>query len=406
MEEKLIVKTFKFEEKEMEVKIDLDNDNVWMAINEICCLYDKARSTIKEHMDNSINLCNHVYSVCREFRHTGTDNKEYKVKHYSLELILKTGYKIDVDKTLKFKEWVENTLKEMKQESVKSPLPIEVFEDGDFKLEVSVSPRENTVWLTQEEMARLFDVARNTVSEHINNILKDGELDETCVGFSDTPHSNKVIKIYNLDMIISVGFRVKSLRGIIFRKWALKILRQYLIKGYAIDESRVTLYKDNYLELNSTVLRLENKVVNHEDRLTILEDRHKEGKVEKLFFNGEEYDAFSFLSTLINKANSKIILIDNYIDIGTLDILSHKKSNVDVEIITVHNYLTNNAIKKFISQYGNLAIKINTNFHDRFLIIDNTYLYLIGASIKDAGKKAFCISEISNQILNDLLVRI
>jgi len=195
MEEKLIVKTFKFEEKEMEVKIDLDNDNVWMAINEICCLYDKARSTIKEHMDNSINLCNHVYSVCREFRHTGTDNKEYKVKHYSLELILKTGYKIDVDKTLKFKEWVENTLKEMKQESVKSPLPIEVFEDGDFKLEVSVSPRENTVWLTQEEMARLFDVARNTVSEHINNILKDGELDETCVGFSDTPHSNKVIKI-------------------------------------------------------------------------------------------------------------------------------------------------------------------------------------------------------------------
>ena len=90
-------------------------------------------------------------------------------------------------------------------------------------------------------MSKLFDVARNTVSEHISNILNDGELDEGSVGFSDIPMLNKSIKIYNLDMIISVGYRVKSKRGILFRKWATKILSNYLMKGYAIDESRVTI---------------------------------------------------------------------------------------------------------------------------------------------------------------------
>ena len=115
--------------------------------------------------------------------------------------------------------------------------------------------------------------------------------------------------------------------------------------------------------------------------------------MEKIFFNGEEYDAFSFLSSLVSKATSKIILIDNYIDVGTLDILSYKKSNVDVEIVTVHDYLTKSAKNTFIKQYGNLIIKINNNFHDRFLIIDNTYLYLIGASIKDAGKKIFSVEQ-------------
>jgi len=417
MEEKLIVKRFKLEEKEVEVKIDLDNDNVWMIQNELAKLFNLDRSVIgkylKNESENMISVGCEMDSVCAKIAHTGTDNKEYKVKHYSLELILKIGYKIDSDKTLKFKKWVENTLKEMKQESVKSPLPIEVFEDGDFKLEVSVSPLEDTVWLTQEEVARLYLTSKQLISFHVNNILKEEELEEATVKKNLTVQLEngrevrREMLVYNLDMIISIGYRVGSKRGIMFRKWANRVLKQYLSKGYAIDETRVTLYKDSYLELNNTVLRLENKVINHEDRINVLEEKKKKEKVEKLFFNGEEYDAFSFLSNLVNKANNKIILIDNYIDVGTLDILSHKKSSVDVEIVTVHNYLTQSAMNNFVKQYGNLHIKYNTNFHDRFLIIDNTYLYLIGASIKDAGKKIFSINEMHDiDNLNFLLQKI
>jgi len=246
--------------------------------------------------------------------------------------------------------------------------------------------------------------------------LLDEELDDSVVAFfATTGIDGKVYTIehYNLDMIIIIGYRVGSKRGVMFRRWASRVLKQYLSKGYAIDEARVTLYKDNYVELNNTVLRLENRMGNVEEEvkelnneLDIIKNNKKEERVEKLFFNGEEYDAFSFLSNLVNKANNKIILIDNYIDVGTLDILSHKKINVDVEIVTVHNYLTLSAKNNFVKQYGNLHIKYNTNFHDRFLIIDNTYLYLIGASIKDAGKKAFCVSEISRPIINDLLLKI
>jgi len=151
----------------MEVKIGLERSIVWMIQNELAKLFDVTRSWITRQIKKELENCDDIDSVCSNLEHTGTDNKEYKVKHYSLELILKIGYKIDVDKTLKFKEWVENTLKEMKQESVKSPLPIEVFEDGDFKLEVSVSPRENTVWLTQKQLSELFKIDKSSISRHV-----------------------------------------------------------------------------------------------------------------------------------------------------------------------------------------------------------------------------------------------
>ena len=405
MEEKLITKVFKLDEKEVEVKIDLDNDTVWMIQSELAKLFDIDRSWIAKQ----INKDDLDASTCANLAQVASNGKVYEMKHYSLEIILKIGYKLDASKTIQFKELIENSIKELKLESVKNSLPIEVFEDGDFKLEVSVSPKEDTVWLTQKQIALLFDCSIDNVSLHLKNIVKEElEYGSVVEDSSITAQDGKqyVVKKYNLDAVIAVGYRVGSKRGLMFRRWANKILKQYLSKGYVIDENRVILYKDNYLELNNTVLRLENKVVDHEARINVLEEKKKEEKVEKIFFNGEEYDAFSFLSSLVSKATSKIILIDNYIDVGTLDILSYKKSNVDVEIITVHDYLTRSAKNTFIKQYGNLTIKINPNFHDRFLIIDNTYLYLIGASIKDAGIRSFCVSEMSNQILNDLLLKI
>jgi len=401
-----ITKIYKNENKEIEVKIDLDN-NVWLTREQISELFDKSSATITYYLKKETN------SVCQIFQHTGTDDKVYKVKHYSLDLILKIGYKIDVDITLKFNDWVKEILKELDNENSQKWLPIEVFEDGEFKLEVSVSPKEETVWLTQEQIAKLYLTSKQLISFHANNIIKEHELEEATVKknltvqIENEREVKREILNYNLDMIISIGYRVNSSRGIMFRRWANKILKQYLTKGYSIDESRVTLYKENYLELSNTVLRLENKIIIHDEEIELLKDKltNKE-QTEKIFFQGQLYDAYSFLIKIIKKANYKIILIDNYIDIKTLDILSNRNEEVNIEIITKTNTLTNLSIANFNKQYGNLTIKTNNTFHDRFLIIDDKEIYLCGGSIKDAGKKTFGIIKMSNESCNDALVKI
>ena len=224
-------------------------------------------------------------SVCAYLAHTGSDGKEYKVKHYALELILKIGYKIDVDRTIKFSEWANKVIKEISEETSQKWLPIEVFEDGDFKLEVCINPKENTVWLTQEQISKLFTVDRSTITKHIKNILEEEELDESNVKKMHIPFSDKLIHTYNLNMIISIGFRVNSKRATKFRIWANKIIEQHLLKGYTIDESRVTLYKENYIELNNTVLRLEDKVISHDKEITLLKNKFETKELTEENFN-------------------------------------------------------------------------------------------------------------------------
>ncbi len=133
------------------------------------------------------------------------------------------------------------------------------FVDGDFELEVNVSPAEETVWLKADDIAKLFLVDRTSIQRHIHNIIQSGELDlSTCAFFAQVQRENgrtvkRNIRIYNLDMIIAVGYRVNSKRGTIFRKWANSVLKQYLLKGYAIDQSRVMVTQDNYLNLVNVV---------------------------------------------------------------------------------------------------------------------------------------------------------
>lgn len=414
--DKIIYKT---ENKEIEFKLDKERNTIWATQADISKLFDVGRSWIarivKEGNEND--------SVCSYYEHTGTDNKTYNVKHYSLDLILEIGYKIDVNKTLEFKEWAIKKLNEyIITESYKTPMPVEIFEDGDVKLEVYINPQEETIWLSQEQVSKLYSTTKQLISFHANNILKEQELERATVKKNLTVQieNNREVKreilYYNLDMIISIGYRINSKQGISFRRWANKILKQYLTKGFAIDESRVTSYKENYIELNNTVLRLEGRVNNVENkielynkemikkekRITNLENKKKEEINNMIFYKGQLYDAYSFIVKLIKKANKEIILIDNYVDNTTLDILSNKNSNVNLTIITNAN-VNKTSINLFNQQYPTLTLKNNNTFHDRFLIIDNNELYLIGASIKDAGKKCFAIVEMDKINLNKLL---
>ena len=278
------------------------------------------------------------------------------------------------------------------------------FKNDGLELDVNVSAKEDTVWLTVEQIARLFERERTVIGKYIKSIFFEGELDENsvCAFFAHTANDGKSynVKYYNLDVIISVGYRVKSKRGIVFRKWATNVLKEYLLKGYVINENRVVVSNENYIELR-------NEVVSINDRLLKIEDKvfDKQYGLDKLFFNGQFYDSYTLIQNIFEKAKEEIIIIDNYIDRSILDRLVVKKN--DVRVIIYKNINTSKIndidINTFNKQYNNLKIINTLKVHDRYIIIDKIKLYHLGASIKDLGKKIFSISESDKSLIHVLL---
>ena len=281
------------------------------------------------------------------------------------------------------------------------------YVDGEFELEINVSPKEETIWMTLDQIAILFNRDKSVISRHIKKIFMEKELYENSVVAKNATTANDgktyMVSYYNLDMIISIGYRVNSIRGVIFRKWANKVLRDYLIKGYVINENRVVVSNENYIKLSNEVASINNRLINVEDKVF-----NKEYNLDKILFNGQFYDAYTLIQSIFEKANNEIIIIDNYIDRSILDRLVVKKNNVNVIIYTntKTSKILPNDINTFNKQYGLLKI-INTNkAHDRYIVIDKTILYHIGASIKDLGKKIFSISESDSKLIVELLKNI
>ena len=226
--------------------------------------------------------------------------------------------------------------------------------DNGFELEVKVSPDEETVWLTKSEMAFLFERDRSVISKHIRNIFLENEcVEKRNVHFLHIPGSDKPVEAFSLDVIISVGYRVKSQRGVLFRRWANSVLRQYLLKGYAIDQSRVMVTQENYLNLVNVV----NRIYSSQEKLTSRVERLEEKYPDvgnRIFFKGQMWDATSCIEDIIGEAKQSIILIDNYVDHNTLDMLSRKKPGVPVSIHTTKRNcdLSEKEIHDFQAQYG------------------------------------------------------
>ena len=257
------------------------------------------------------------------------------------------------------------------------------------RLEVMVE--NETVWLNRHQLALLFDRDIKTIGKHINNALNE-ELSGLGVvaNFATTASDGKTyfVEHYNLEMILSIGYRVKSQRGIHFRRWANTILKDYLIKGYSINT-----------RLNTLEDRLERRLEKHELILNAHEQkidffvRTSLPPVEGIFYDGQIFDAYVFATELIRSARTKIVLIDNYIDESVLMMLSKRKPGVKAEIRTGKTpQLLLLDLQKHNSQYEPVTLSQTHNIHDRFLIIDDT-VYHIGASLKDLGKKLFALSK-------------
>ena len=264
------------------------------------------------------------------------------------------------------------------QQSEKSVI-IYRSEDGTIQLEVQLY--EETVWLTQHQMTILFETTKQNVSLHVNNAFKEGELERNAVvkDFLTTASDGKNYHVlyYNLDAIISVGYRVKSQRGTDFRKWAMQVIKNHILHDYAV---------------NQRFERLEQRVSKTEEKIDFFV-KASLPPVEGVFYDGQIFDAYSFISDLIRMAKKEIILIDNYIDDSVLKTLNKRKDNVSATIYTSH--ISENLkldLGKHNSQYQPINIEVLKKFHDRFLIIDDD-LYHIGASFKDLGKSVFAFSK-------------
>ena len=253
--------------------------------------------------------------------------------------------------------------------------------DNSIRLEVRME--EETVWLTQAQMAVLFGIDRTVIVKHIGNILKTKELEEhsTCAKIAQLQQEGnrqvlREVKYYNLDMIISVGFRVNSINATRFRQWANSVLKEYLLHGYVV---------------NRRIERLEQRVSKTEEQIELIVHTALP-PVEGIFFDGQIFDAYTFASGLIRSAKRRIILIDNYIDDSVLLMMAKRADGVTAEIVTRRVTETLSLdIKRHNLQYPPVTARECDRFHDRFLIIDDT-VYHLGASLKDLGKKLFAFS--------------
>ena len=272
------------------------------------------------------------------------------------------------------------------------------FENGNVELEVNVSPEEETVWLTQEQIALLFGKSRSTITEHINNIFDEGELEEmTSVGNSDRTN-HRPAKLYNLDVVLAVGYRINSKNGIAFRRWANSVLKEYLLRGYALNEGRTLITKDNYLNLV-------NRVDSLDVRIGSVENAVKHRFVEDVIISdGEMFDALVLITKMIETAYSSIVLMDPYIDATSLSFFKNKKEGVTLVVITSSRAnIGRREISSFSDRFGRIEIKIDDKCHDRYLVLDNELFYHLGCSINYIGKRLSQITLIKDEFVIDAL---
>ena len=277
-------------------------------------------------------------------------------------------------------------------------------------LRLEVQLRDESIWLQQQKIAELFGVQKAAISKHLKNIYASGELQSAAtVSKMETVRVEgrrrvvRNVEVYNLDAIIAVGYRVNSKLATQFRIWATGVIKAYLLNGYAFN-ARMNQLED----------KVDRRLAKHDQDIVELKEKvdffvqTSLPPVQGVFFNGQVFDAHAFAAKHILNARKSILLIDSWVDLATLELLSKKNKGVSVEIVTSPrgNKLKTSDINTFNAQYGGLAVKASKNFHDRFLIIDNKRLFLFGASLKDLGWKCFAFTELNAGAIPELKARV
>ena len=388
----------------MDVRIDVENKTIWMSQDELSTLYEKSIRSIIRYLviaksqygtnvspvDDKMSLVAQKMSLVQL---EGDREVEREIDCYNLEIIMLIGERIKSNRGILLKEFLDNYL-------YGDTSNIIIYNNGNLKLDVKVSPEEETVWLTEEGISRLFEKDRSTINKHINNIYEEGELFEnrTCaknaqVQLEGDRKITRIICYYNLDMILAIGYRVSGTRAIEFRKWASSVLKQYLLKGYVLDSDRVIVSRDNFIRLENDITEIKGEIEGIKQKVFV------EPIKERILFDGEYFDSRELICSLLSKAEKSVIVIDPYFDIKGLSFLSKINSDI-VEVVVV---LSTNAklkyedVEAFEKQFFKLNVVKDDTFHDRFIILDFKDCYILGTSFNYIGNKVSFIHKIGDQ---------
>ena len=438
-------KTVKFidQDFQMDFNISLEEKTIWLSVEQMANLFKKDRTAILRHIkklyESKVVEEGATCAKNAQVRLEGGREVRRETKLYNLDIILLVSHRIGSNRGRLLKEFLDKYLSE------NAPIENEIitYSNGNVKIAVSVSPKEETVWLTANQISMLFETTIDNIYLHIKNIYKEGEIlgsvyEDSSVtdplllddfanrqgsvlkdslitdtptledfAYTEKPNLNLLTekevltlasdgkqystKFYNLDIILAVGYRVKSKKAIQFRRWANTVLKQYLLKGYAIDRTRVSVTNENIKQLENDVFKIK------QDIQEIKEKTFIEPIKEKLFFEGQLFDAYEFVISLISIAKEKIIVIDPYFDTKGLIMLSKAKSGVDIIVcISSNSKLSKNDIDVFQKQYQMIKIIKNDCFHDRFIVLDDKTCYSLGASLNGMGHNTFCVTKLED----------
>lgn len=268
------------------------------------------------------------------------------------------------------------------------------FKNDLVQIDVNVSPNEETVWLTLNQISELFGRDKSVISRHINKIFEEEELVEEQVVAKNamTGPDGKIYNydIYNLDVIISVGYRVKSKNGIVFRKWANNVLKEFLLKGYCVS-NRALVSKDNYLTLLNKVLSLDEEVNKLKKEIAKIKPK------SEIFYKGQYFESQIFISKIVEEVDNELTIIDPYFDAKALDNFKVSRKIKCNLITSSKSNISDTFINSFSEEYFLIERKNSDDFHDRFLIIDNEIIYHVGTSLNYLGNKTFIITKIGDE---------
>ena len=379
--EKFAKLKFKDDDFEMDINVSTADNSIWLSQKELAGFYEKSRSTITEHIKSIYDDELLPPSTCREFRQVNEENKKTsnrKIRYYNLDLILALGIKIGSNRCQLLKAFLDDF---RKPSLLSNNERIIIYNNGKIDIPINIDLKTENAWASVNQMAALYDTSKRNIYMHINNIFSDGEMtcfDDDSVlkdSFTTDLFSTKNIqtskeilmpaedgkyyltKVYNLDVILAVGYRVKSLVAMRFRRWITFVLKKILTRGYYLDEERCQ-HCNKVLELENSVLKLKNEQLK-----------------EIRYFPGDELRGFIEIKRFLETAKHEIIIIDNY--------FGHEFDEVLLNINVKKTVITNPKNIKVQSNDNYEVIKVNY-YHDRYIIVDKL-CYTFGQSPKDVG---------------------
>ena len=373
-------KIIKFKHENIELDIRVKNHSLWLSVEQLSTLFGKSRSTISKHIKNIFAQTELKKSTsCAKIAHQVGGQKHYSYL-YNLDVVLLVGYRLNSTKAEILKEYFNEYVSGSKENIELKNNNIVIYDNGFVHIPFEVSQNEKTLYATQEQISDLFETTRENVNYHIKNIFKDNELSEKsiCKEILHMGSNGRKYKtvFYNFILFLFFGYRVKTSKAIAFRNWASSVLKEYILKGYSLNEVRCIECRNDLVELKDRVIKLE-------------------GKLEKeiTFTPGEELISFSAIERFLRNAKKEIIIFDNYFGHDFDSVLS----SINVKKVIV----TNSKNTKIESNENYKVIKTNL-FHDRYIIVDDI-CYHFGQSFAELGSKIASASKISDEIVINVL---